>query len=248
MTGRRITAGLSVLCALVFCAFSASASAAGTTAFTCIEGGGQLDFSDADCATFVGASNGEYGHVALTPKTSTKVELNNVVGVTSKLMGTFGGITMTFTATGFKSKNTTCENTEQESRMVQKCTGEGEFTGVTLSEGAPGCEVEDSTIKLLSTEFGTKEMEVNFKPTSTSFAEFTFEKCTTPGLNLTYKVIGTFNGIPNGAVLNFTEASTSGLKLFGQSAFLVTTLTEKMKAETPSASQQRRRSRSPYVK
>jgi hypothetical protein len=234
MTGRRITAGLSVLCALVFCAFSvSSASATGTTAFTCVPGGGQNDFSDADCASFVGAGNGEFGHVALTPKTSTKVELNSVASTMAKLMGTIGGITTTLTATGFKSKNTTCENTEVESRMVQKCVGEGEYTSVIFSEGPPGCKIVGNTIKLLSTESVTKEMEVNFKPTSTTFAEFKFESCTTPGLNVTYKLIGTFNGIPSGANLGFTEASTSGLKFAGQSAFFIATFTAKMESGNP---------------
>jgi hypothetical protein len=234
MTGRRITAGLSVLCALVFCAFSvSSASAAGTTAFTCVPNGGLKDFSDADCSSAVEPGTGSFGHVALTPKTSTKVELNSVASTTAKLMGTVGGITTTLTATGFKSKNTTCENTEVESRMVQKCVGEGEYTGVSVSEGPPGCKVVSTTVKQLSTESVTKEMEVNFKPTSTTFAEFTFESCNTPGLNVTYKVIGTANGIPSGANLGFTEASTSSLKFAGQPAFFIASLTAKMEGGNP---------------
>jgi hypothetical protein len=234
MTGRRITAGLSVLCALVFCAFSASsASAAGTTAFECVKDGGALDYSDADCATFVGAGNGEYGHVALPPKTSAKVELNSVASTTAKLMGTVGGITTTLNATGFASKAMTCENTEAESRMIQKCHLEGEFTSVTVSEGPASCEVVGKTIKLLETDYVTHEMLLEFKPTVTNVGEFKFEKCTTPGLNVTYKIAGTFNGVPNGASVGFTEASTGSLKFAGQAAFLVATFTEKKEGGNP---------------
>jgi hypothetical protein len=225
MTGRRITAGLSVLCALVFCAFSASsASAAGTTAFECVSGGGLKDFSDADCGTFVGAGNGEYGHVALTPKTLTKVELN---GGEAKLMGTIFGITTTLVATGFKSKASTSENTEENGAMVIKGKVEGEFTGVTVAEGPPGCEVKGKVIENAKMTSTTKEMEVKFTAAPT-FGEFVFENCNILALNSRYKIIGTATGIPNGANLGFTEVSTSSLKFAGQAAFLVTTLTEKM--------------------
>jgi hypothetical protein len=228
MTGRRITAGLSVLCALVFCAFSASsASAAGTTAFECVKDGGALDYSDAACATFVGAGNGEYGHVALVPKTPAKVELT---GAEAKLMGTVGGITTTLKATGFKGVSTTCENTEAETRMVQKCHLEGEFTEATLTEGPPGCKLVGSTIKLVGIDSVTKEMVVEFKPTVTNLAEFKFEGCNTMGLNTTYKLIGTFKGIPSGVNINFTEASTGSLKFAGQAAFLIATLVTKMES------------------
>jgi hypothetical protein len=147
-------------------------------------------------------------------------------------MGTIGGITTTLTATGFTSKGTG-ENTESEGRMVVKATAEGEITGVTVTEGPAGCKVVGGTVKALSTQSVTKEMEVELKPSSTTFAEFKFEKCTTEGLNITYKVIGTAKGIPSGANLNFTEASTSSLKFAGQAAFLVATATVKMEGGNP---------------
>jgi hypothetical protein len=231
MTGRRITAGLSLLCALVFCAFSASsASAAGTTAFECVKNGGAMDFSDADCASFVGAGEGEFGHVALTPKTSIKVISTSA---SAKLMGTVAGITTTLSATGFTSKNAKIENTEAGGAMVVKGTGEGEITGVTVTEGPAGCKVVGSTLKVLSTEGISKEMEVEFKPTSGAFKEFTFTGCTNSGLNVTYKCIGSANAIINGANLNFTEASTSSLKFAGHSAFLIATATGKIEGGNP---------------
>ena len=76
MIGRRATVGLSLLCALAFCAFAAqSASAAkavNTTAFTCVEGATK-DFSDAHCDTKVTAGTGQYGHVVIPQGTTTEV-------------------------------------------------------------------------------------------------------------------------------------------------------------------------------
>jgi hypothetical protein len=62
----RTAVGFSLLCACVFCAFAApSASAKGTTAFTCVKGGGALDFTDAHCDNEVTPGSGSFGHVSL---------------------------------------------------------------------------------------------------------------------------------------------------------------------------------------
>src|SRR5689334_16146452 len=78
---RRSAVGLSLICALVFCALSAqSASAAegkNTTAFECVKGGGAKDFSDAHCDNNVGAGKGEYGHVVLTLNEKVSISISN---------------------------------------------------------------------------------------------------------------------------------------------------------------------------
>lgn len=89
MIRRRTTTGLSLLCALAFCAFAAqSASAAkavNTTAFTCVKDGGNLDFSDAHCDSKVTQGTGSYGHVAIQPGTTLDVIGDNTTtaGATS---------------------------------------------------------------------------------------------------------------------------------------------------------------------
>jgi hypothetical protein len=81
MIGRKAIVGLSVLSALLFCAFAAESAfavaAVNTTAFTCAKGGGDKDFSDAHCDQNVGKEKGEYGHIAIAVGKETKVELTN---------------------------------------------------------------------------------------------------------------------------------------------------------------------------
>lgn len=81
MIGRRAVLGLSLLSALLFCAFAAQSASAqkaeNTTAFTCVEGGGAKDFSDAHCDKKVGAGEGKFGHVAIANDTTTEIEITN---------------------------------------------------------------------------------------------------------------------------------------------------------------------------
>ncbi len=82
MIRRRAVIGLSLLSALLVCAFAAqSASAlkpptsANTTAFTCVKGAGK-DFKDAHCDEAV-PQTGEFGHVAIANDTTTEIDLTN---------------------------------------------------------------------------------------------------------------------------------------------------------------------------
>ncbi len=76
MNGRRAVIGLSLLCALLFSAFAVQSASAtvGTTAFTCVSGGGEKDFADAHCDE--PKAGGGFGHVAIGEST-TLVELTN---------------------------------------------------------------------------------------------------------------------------------------------------------------------------
>ena len=76
MSVRRTIFGLCMLCALAFSAIAAQgASAAGQTAFTCVENAGEKDFTKAHCAPadFVGSGKGTFGHVAFTGTTHARL-------------------------------------------------------------------------------------------------------------------------------------------------------------------------------
>lgn len=81
MIGRRAVAGLSLLCALMFCAFAAQSASAqtsnNTTAFTCVKGGGNLDFKDPHCDEKVTPGTGEYGHVEIKNNETTEITVDN---------------------------------------------------------------------------------------------------------------------------------------------------------------------------
>ena len=81
MTGRRATVGLALLCAFALSAFvapSASAEPAkNTTAFTCVENGGQKDFEDPHCDKKVAAGQGKFGHVAIPLNQTTEITVTN---------------------------------------------------------------------------------------------------------------------------------------------------------------------------
>lgn len=235
MTGHRVTAGLSLLCALVFCAFaapSAQAVPSGTAYFECGSGLGALDFSDSHCKTKVAPGTGTFGH-KLIAAGSTEVELTNTEGAVFK--GTVGGVAAELTATTFTSEATTVENTTVGEAMTGKGVGSGKYTGVVVVKPEK-CSVTGGEIKQLSTTSTTEqsgaEMWVQFAPKApgTTFAEFEMSgaECALKGQKL--KVTGTAKGLPEGATLKFTTASTSGLKLAGNVASLTTTLTTRMKA------------------
>src|SRR5262245_34707505 len=78
---RRSAVGLSLICALVFCALAAQGASAAegknTTAYECVKGGGSKDFSDAHCDNNVGAGKGEYGHVVLPLNEKITLSITN---------------------------------------------------------------------------------------------------------------------------------------------------------------------------
>ncbi len=143
MTGRKTAIGLSLLCALLFSAFAAqSASAtAGTTAFTCVKGGGSEDFADAHCDESVGTSNGEYGHVAIG-ESETKVDLTNAK-TTSKTTESKGAI---FKSTsGGIALEITCASAEGAASIKDIAKGPD---GEMAVEGAEGGQITFSECKM----------------------------------------------------------------------------------------------------
>jgi hypothetical protein len=248
MIGRRSVAGLSLLCALFFCAFAAqSASAKGTTAFTCAPNGGAKDFSDAHCDNPVTPGTGSFGHVAIT--TETLVQLTN-----DKTKNN----TTEHTPFVFKVElalapaRITCTHANGEAKLINEEVGgvmqtkgqEGGFLNLTTCtvQEPLNCTVKEPIVwemnSITRTNINTNEMGVEFKPPagSTAFASITYEGASCGLKGKTFKVEGTMIATgrrgsteavtSSGATLEFTNAMTkTTLKTGGKPAELEGTLT-----------------------
>lgn len=183
MTAQRAFAGLGLLCALIFCAIAApSASAQGTTAFTCEKGGGALDFSDAHCDNKVTAGTGTFGHVIIaenlgTPIVTTNEKTKNATtnptpvilkGKETEIECTkFAG---TAAATNIVDANKVMQN--EGTKVVI------ELSGCTVK--APvNCKVKEP-VKFTGTHLTTEtlektEMAIEYKPAGEHFMALEFE-------------------------------------------------------------------------
>jgi hypothetical protein len=226
MTGRRTIVGLSLLCALFVCAISASsASAAGTTAFTCVpELGGEWE--DEHCKVNVGKGKGNFEHEEIAVGTTTEItSTNNVTGSetsTAVLHSILGGVEFTIDseevhATGSCKNETVGEVMQNHCKKVKVNYKKLKVTPESLKCKVTGpVEGEITTKELTSvtreTETG-KGPGVNFTPEApaTLFAEFVLggPECKL-GAAVTIKVTGNAVGKISGATLTFDEASTKG--------------------------------------
>jgi hypothetical protein len=83
MIGRRAIVGLSLLSALLFCAFAAQSAFAvksvNTTAYTCVSTGGEtkLDFKDEHCDEKVPQTTGKFEHLQIPLNTTTEIAATN---------------------------------------------------------------------------------------------------------------------------------------------------------------------------
>jgi hypothetical protein len=243
-TAHKTAVGLSLVCALFFCAFAAqSASAAegkNTTAFECVKGEGK-DFSDAHCDNHTA---GEFGHKAIAVGVKTNISItnaktkNNTTEAAPAIMkGTVFGV-----ATEIECKTVSGEGSltnEEPSAKVHRVKGSvtAKFTSCTVKKPALGCKVKEPIevssnvegVEGLGTE--ANEMGLEFKPTGEHFATLKIEGCFVAG---TYNVDGTAiaTGTPSpkekwtGATSIFTEAMTkSTLKLAGNAASISSSTT-----------------------
>jgi len=245
---RRTAVGISLICALVFSALAAQGAAAAegknTTAFTCVEGGGEKDFSDAHCDNNVGAGKGKYGHVALPLNEKVSISISNEKtknetkeAASTVLKGTIFGIKSeivckTVSGTG------SLTNEEPSSKVHRvKGTVEAKFTSCTAPKPALGCKVKEPITVSSNVEgveglgTGKNEMGLEFKPTGEHFATVTLEGCLVAG---TFNTDGTAiaTGTPSntakwsGATSVFTAAMTKEtLKLAGSAAEVESTTT-----------------------
>ena len=245
---RRTAVGISLICALVFCALAAQGASAAegknTTAFECVKGGGEKDFSDAHCDNNVGPQKGEYGHVVLPLNTKASITISNEKtknetkeAASTVLKGTIAGIKSEIickTVTGSGSLT----NEEPSSKVHRvKGTVEANFTSCTAPKPALGCKVKEP-ITVSSNVEGVEglgaeknQMGLEFKPTGAHFASVTLEGCLIAG---TFNTDGTAvaTGTPantakqSGATSIFTAAMTKEtLKLAGNPAEVESTTT-----------------------
>lgn len=207
MTGRRAIVALSLLSALVFCAFAAPNAMAlkGTTAFTCVNGGGSLDFAanDSHCKTHVTAKTGEYGHVAIEPGKATEVHVTNEKTASNTtehtpatfsftLNGNFTLISCTTVSSKSSLKNTTTADGQMEvegaaAKVVYTgCKATKPFNTKTGKERclvhSPGSPVGEIVAEATTTSYVVEnalkeeEMGIENKSVGENFTELTFEK------------------------------------------------------------------------
>jgi len=222
MTGRRATIGIWMVCALAISAFAAqSASAAGTTAVTCVAGGGSNDFSENHCKT--AQAGGGFGHVAITEQTSIKL-----AGGESSLRLAFSGINVEFKSMSLSGTGT-LENSLVGGEHVTSGKGVITYEGVTVkAPSGKGCAMagEQVVTRELAATTAGQGMGLKFTPAEGEmFAEFELVGCgpteALKGLNGRYIVTGSVIGTPEGATTKFTHAGTTAqatLKLRGQNA------------------------------
>jgi hypothetical protein len=253
MNRRRATAGLCLLCALVLSAFAAqgaSAASKGTTAFTCVKGGGIL--RGQHCLNS-GSAPAEYRHEPFAEETTTELEISSAktasettVAGTTVFKEILGGFEFELS-----SNNVTGTPTSSITNKKDPVTGEHYVEGTllfhyaevkVLKPAGKGCKVfTDTEAKEEGAEgvidwhakFTTKGQGdfVKFEPaTGSVFATFIL-RCVTkigPPTEGTWEITGSFKCPANGAtiVCSHAEITTQNtLRGFGLKAGLEGPLT-----------------------
>jgi hypothetical protein len=235
----RAAAGLSLLCASLFLAFTASSAQAlkGTTAFACgvlTEG---ASFTDAHCTN---SGAGKFGHLVLLNGTSTSVEVTNAktAGETSKstnavLKGTVAGVAVEITCTKVSSGAfTRVENREVAEGM--QAVGEANLSYSGCTTTVKKCTIKEPITAEASgitkvNVFEEMWIEITGKEIGSTFGKITFEgaECALKGISVS--VSGAAIGTPTGATLNFTSGEAkSTLKLGGNAATFSSSVTVQM--------------------
>jgi hypothetical protein len=225
MNRRLVTTGFCVLTIAIFAAPSANAQ----EAFTCVKGGGKLDFGagDSHCSKgHVAEKTGEYGHVSFTGSTSVSGTNETTGGAkdTVKLSWNVAGVLIEFQST----EQTTAGMMENGSGSAHG-TGVVTYRHVTVTRPAgKGCKVqgkngvsEQIVTETISATTAGLMNELKFTPSGEKFAEFTLEGCSLSVLNHTYTITGSVKGQTSGATTTFTKVNTEAqgtLFVFGQVA------------------------------
>jgi hypothetical protein len=257
MIGRRAALGLSLLSALVFCAFAASSSQAVVTAYTCVkkaEAGG-AGFSKEHCkVSDAVASGATFEEKTIAPETATEIEVTNAK--TSTDTSTFVHATLEGTAAGIKT-DITCETVEGTGSLTntanEKTTKTMDVSGkvvlfyrnckTTLTEAPKpnACKVKEpieAKANFTSVVEGA-EMWVRFEQEgATPFMTLHFENNGAETCPAALKIAAgfTFTGSTtaeeDGATLRFPEKH-SKLVFGGNPATFTAVMTLRMKAGNP---------------
>jgi hypothetical protein len=232
MTRDRAVIGLTLLSALVFCAFAAPNAVAlkGTTAFTCAPGNKGLNgFEDEHCTKSFGP-NPAWEHVEIKPNIPTLLTTGNTQTsgelAFPKLKSTLGGVEFELEAGGFTStpNKTSAENKENGVKQMEAVFPYmGQYIGVVVNK-PKNCTVKNGEVALLEGSGKTvvkeieskQEMYVEFVPNEKGvFSEFTFEGAECALKGTTAKVTGsaqanntTEEGKVDGPTLRFTTTQT----------------------------------------
>jgi len=158
MIGRKAIVGLSLLCALCFCAFgAASASAKGTTAGECTTAAPTKDFSDAHCDT--PKAGGTTGHILFANGLANTVNVtaaNDLTGTASPffLEGKVAGIVVKVECTTVAATGTVTntENAETKAMTIDFGNAETKFTGCTVLTQEGKCTVTVAATKSVQTD------------------------------------------------------------------------------------------------
>lgn len=223
MTGPRAVAGLIVLCVILLSAILAnSASAAGTTAFTCSKTGPGGSFKAAHCKT-ADAGSGEYSHVAIKNGSTTEVavsDLNTEGAHTGAIYkSAIAGVLFEATANTVSGAGTLTNSEERGGEMVASGELVIKYSEVTDSmhncviSGLPGGIGTVETKPLVVTTKGQGDKLQLAPKEGTVFAEIEIVgggMCTTNGR--TIKFVGSVNATPDGATLPVTHAGVTAEK------------------------------------
>lgn len=210
---------------------TASASATGTTAYTCAANVGPgKQFSDGHCLT---AASGEGGfkHVEITMETNiTGTNANTASGTTAGSPEIFFGTPVavaTQVSCSTASTTGTLKNTTSGAEMILLFSLVTNYTGCEVIKPAgKGCKVKEGKITTKPLSATTKEQGsfLKISPTEgTELAGITFEGCSVSGLNNTFPLTGSYKVPPNGATLPSSPEEVTAqntLKLAGQKAGL----------------------------
>ncbi|HEX6665500.1 MAG TPA: hypothetical protein VF081_02765 [Solirubrobacterales bacterium] len=241
MNGRRAIGRLCMLCALLVSAFAAQSASAtivisGTTAFTCVNGGGAKNLRGEHCLT-TGSAAQTFGHVAIAENTKTELTGTNAKtanetkeAAIGTLKVTIAGVPLELSATGVSASGS-IQNTKTLFGLEHYIDGKGTitFTGVTVKAPAGrGCkvftDVEATKTKGEQGVVHTRELTVstegrgdhlNLEPVDgglKSLVNF-FVECEAgkqiPAIEGTWECLGNVEGVPNGATTGFTHTATT---------------------------------------
>lgn len=243
MNGRRAVIGLALLCALASSAISApSASAKGTTAFTCtfipFKGG---SFKDGHCTENVGSGKGDFGHVAIdTQKEPTKITISNANTANETKNPTT--LVYHYIKDG-KEITITCANVHATTSMSnepgspEKVSWAGlnvTVNGCTTSPESLGCKVAKESIPIENasavTVAGKEEIEIKPSP-GKALSIFELTGCKEETLNGKAEITGTVNAKPKGATLQIDASTSENLEIGGEPGTLTALLTKRMEAD-----------------
>lgn len=251
MIRQRTLIGACMLCALILSAVGAqSASAVGTTGFTCKEKKepGGAGFSDAHCRSEV-ATGAKFEHVAIPEGTKTEGRVTNektasetTASTPAILAGSLSGVQVELQATSTLGIVSGTNKKTAEGEMFIEGTGSTTYTGVTVTKPAgKSCVVKEGKIvtnELRGTSLG-QGMEGKLEPASgETFASIVIEKCTVAALNNTFPITGSIKCPNSGATISCTESAVTAqgtLKFGGNKAGVGVSTTATARANSAEA-------------